>query len=67
MANLSNSKIEAVLLDPVILMLDEAEPVTGVYDQIPANEILTEVLAATPGTGVSVGDCPTLRHNKVLS
>ncbi len=58
-ANLSNSKIEAVLLDTVILMLDEAEPVTGVYDQIPANEILTEVLSATPGTGISVGDCPT--------
>ena len=57
-ANLSNSKIEAVLLDAAILMLDEAEPVTGVYDQIPANEILTEVLAATPGTGIAVGDCP---------
>ena len=58
-ANLTNSKIEAVLLDAAILMLDEAEPVTAVYDQIPANEILNEVLAAAPGTGISIGTCLT--------
>ena len=51
-AEISSTKIKAVLLDTVILMLDEAEPITGVYDQVPANEILAEVLSKTPGTGI---------------
>ena len=45
-AELSSTKIKAIILDAVILMLDEAEPITGVYDSVPANQILTEVLAA---------------------
>ena len=49
-AEFSSSKIKAVILDAVVLMLDEAEPVTEVYDSVPANQILTEVLTATPGT-----------------
>ena len=39
-------------------MLDEAEPITGVYDSVPANQILTEVLAAVPGTNLIMGSCP---------
>jgi hypothetical protein len=56
-AYLSSAKLECVLLDSAVLMLDEAEPVTGVYDQVPANEILTEVLAVAPGTNLAIGDC----------
>jgi len=58
-ADVSSTKIKAVLLDTAILMLDEAEPVTGVYDQVPANEILVDVLSKTPGSGINLGACPT--------
>jgi hypothetical protein len=58
-AEISSSKIKAIILDTVILMLDEAEPITGVYDAVPANQILTEVLAAVPGTNLTMGNCPT--------
>ena len=58
-AEISSAKIKATILDAVILMLDEAEPITGVYDSVPANQILTEVLAAIPGTNLTMGSCPT--------
>ena len=58
-AELSSTKIKAIILDTVVLMLDEAEPITGVYDSVPANQILTEVLAAIPGTNLTMGSCPT--------
>jgi hypothetical protein len=58
-AEISSTKIKAVILDTVILMLDEAEPITGVYDAVPANQILAEVLAAVPGTNLNAGSCPT--------
>ena len=47
-------------------MLDEAEPVTGVYDQVPANEILADVLSKTPGSGINLGACPTAEISVVF-
>ena len=58
-AEISSAKIKATILDTVILMLDEAEPITGVYDSVPANQILAEVLAADPGTSLNAAGCPT--------
>ena len=37
--DIKSSKIKAGLYDTVMLTLDEAEPVTGVYDQKPASAI----------------------------
>jgi hypothetical protein len=65
-ADVSSTKIKAVLLDTAILMLDEAEPVTGVYDQVPANEILVDVLSKTPGSGINLGACPTAEISVVF-
>ena len=65
-ADVSSTKIKAILLDTVILMLDEAEPVSDVYDQVPANEILAEVLSKTPGSGINLGACPTAEISVVF-
>ena len=65
-ADISSAKIKAILLDTVILMLDEAEPVTGVYDQVPANEILADILSKAPGCGISLGECPTAEISVVF-
>jgi hypothetical protein len=39
-----------------MLTLDEAEPVTGVYDQKPASTIAADLVA---GTGLTLGYCPS--------
>jgi hypothetical protein len=53
--DIKSSKIKAGLYDTVMLTLDEAEPVTGVYDQKPASTIAADLVA---GTGILVGSCP---------
>ena len=61
--DIKSSKIKAVLYDTVMLALDEAEPVTGVYDQKPASTIAADLVA---GTGISVGSCPATALSVVL-
>ena len=53
---ISNRILEVYVGDSVALQLDAAEPVTGVYDEVPANEVLAEVLE---NTDILSGDCPT--------
>ena len=53
---LSSKRIKAVIYDTVMLVLDEAEPVSGVYDQKPATAIAADLLA---GTSLTLGSCPS--------
>jgi len=53
--DIKSSKIKALLYETVMLTLDEAEPVNGVYDQKSASEIAADLVS---GTGISVGSCP---------
>jgi hypothetical protein len=54
--DISSTRIKAVIYDTVMLTLDEAEPISGVYDQKPASTIAADIVA---GTGISVGPCPS--------
>jgi hypothetical protein len=54
--DLGATRIKAVIYDTVMLTLDEAEPVSGVYDQKSASTIAAAVLS---GTGLSLGACPS--------
>ena len=61
--DISANKIKFYLYDPVIVALDEAEPITGVYDAVPADVIMADVIADTT---VALGDCPTTDVTVVL-
>jgi hypothetical protein len=60
--DIQKNKIKVVCYDPVALILDQFDTFTGVYDQKPANTILSDVLngtgltldASTPITAISV-------------
>lgn len=54
--DLGNTRIKAVIYDTVMLTLDEADTISGAYDQKPANVIAADLVA---GTLIEVGDCPT--------
>ena len=61
--DLGATRIKAVIYDTVMLILDAAEPVSGCYDQKPANVIAADLLA---GTGISLGYCPTTPKSAVF-
>jgi hypothetical protein len=54
--DLGSKRIKAVIYDTVMLTLDEAEPVSGVYDQKAATTIAADLVAAT---GITLGSCPS--------
>ncbi len=54
--DLGSKRIKAVIYDTVMLTLDEAEPISGVYDQKAASTIAADLVA---GTGITLGDCPS--------
>ncbi|MGD6806531.1 MAG: LamG-like jellyroll fold domain-containing protein [Candidatus Bathyarchaeia archaeon] len=52
-----NSRLKCTLFDEVFHLLDAAEPLSGFYDQAPADVLLD---AICEGTGTAAGDgCPT--------
>ena len=55
-ADISAKKIKLTVYDAVMVALDQAEPFTGVYDEIPANTILYDI--TNSGSIVQVGECP---------
>jgi len=55
-ADLSTKKIKLTVYDAVMVALDQAEPFTGVYDEIPADTILSDI--TNGGDIVGVGECP---------
>src|SRR5665647_3363124 len=55
-ADLSAKKIKLTVYDAVMVALDQAEPFTGVYDEIPADTILSDI--TNGGSIVGVGECP---------
>ncbi len=55
-ADLSAKKIKLTVYDAVMVALDQAEPFTGVFDEVAANTILNEVTGG--GDIVGVGECP---------
>jgi hypothetical protein len=61
--DLGSRRIKAVIYDTVMLTLDEAEPVSGVYDQKAASTIAADIVA---GTGITLGDCPSTPVSVVL-
>jgi hypothetical protein len=54
--DLGSKRIKAVIYDTVMLTLDEAEPISGVYDQKAASIITSAIIS---GTGITLGDCPS--------
>jgi hypothetical protein len=54
--DLGSKRIKAVIYDTVMLTLDEAEPISGVYDQKAASTIAADIVA---GTGITLGSCPS--------
>jgi hypothetical protein len=61
--DLGSTRIKAVIYDTVMLTLDEAEPLSGVYDQKAASTIAADLVA---GTGITVGACPSTAVSVVL-
>ena len=53
--------IKAYCHDAVMTALDEAEPITGVYDEVPALDVLEEVIADVENMfgGLNIDNCPT--------
>jgi hypothetical protein len=56
-AELSAKKILLTVYEEAMVRLDQAEPFTGVFDEVPANDILNEV--TDDGDIVEVNECPT--------
>jgi hypothetical protein len=56
-AELAAKKILITVYEEAMVKLDQAEPFTGVFDQIPANDILYEVTAENEIVGIDA--CPT--------
>ena len=56
-AELAAKKIMLTVYDEAMVRLDQAEPFTGVFDQIPANDILYEITDHNDIVGIN--DCPT--------
>ena len=56
-AELSAKKILLTVYEEAMVRLDQAEPFTGVFDEIPANDILYEV--TSHNDIVEVNECPT--------
>ncbi len=54
--DLGRTRIKAVIYDTVMLTLDEAEPVSGVYDQKAASTIAADLVATI---GITLGSCPS--------
>jgi hypothetical protein len=54
--DLGSKRIKAVIYDTVMLTLDEAQPISGVYDQKAASTIASDIVV---GTGITLGDCPS--------
>jgi hypothetical protein len=55
-ADIGPKKIKCYVHDQVICALDEAEPITGLYDAVSAQLILDDVV---DGLDIDWGDCPT--------
>jgi hypothetical protein len=53
--------IKAYCHDAVMTALDEAEPITGVYDEVPALDVLEEVIADVENMfgGLNIDNCTT--------
>jgi hypothetical protein len=53
--------IKAYCHDAVMTTLDEAEPITGVYDEVPALDVLEEVIADVENMfgALNIDNCPT--------
>jgi hypothetical protein len=62
-ADVGGKKIKCYVYDVVFCALDDAEPITGVYDAVPANQIMTDVCT---GISVNYNVCPTTEVTLVL-
>ena len=53
--------IKAYCHDAVMTALDEAEPITGVYDEVSALDVLEEVIDGVQNIfgGINIDNCPT--------
>jgi len=53
--------IKAFCHDAVLTALDEAEPITGVYDEVPANQVLAEAIDGVENLfgEISIDECPS--------